>query len=69
MGLKEIAIGGIYFSPLLFYALFGLLLAMLLRTFLHRLVGHRDLLFGAWFDVSLFVTAVAGIAFLFSAAD
>lgn len=69
MGLKEIAVGGIYFSPLLLYAILGLLLAMLLRTLLHRLAGHRDLWFEAWFDISLFVIAVASVACLFSAVD
>jgi ABC-type antimicrobial peptide transport system permease subunit len=66
MGLKEIAIGGIYFGPLLFYALFGALLAFVLRSLLHRLVGQQILWFEAWFDVALFVIAVAAIAFLFS---
>nr|WP_297461476.1 DUF1656 domain-containing protein [uncultured Halomonas sp.] len=66
MGLREIAFGGIYFSPLLLYAVLGLLLAVLLRTLVYRLVGHRELWFEAWFDVSLLVIIIAAIAFLFS---
>ena len=67
MGLKGIALGGIYFSPLLVYATLGLLLALALRTLLHYLVGHRTLWYEAWFDISLFVIAMAAITFLFSA--
>ncbi|WP_048305732.1 DUF1656 domain-containing protein [Halomonas sp. PR-M31] len=66
MGLREIALGGIYFSPLLLYALLGLLLAGVLRTFLHRWLGPRVLWFEAWFDLALFVIATACVAFLFS---
>nr|WP_299242317.1 DUF1656 domain-containing protein [uncultured Halomonas sp.] len=66
MGLREIALGGIYFSPLLLYALLGVFFAGVLRTFLHRWLGSRVLWFEAWFDLALFVIATAAIAFLFS---
>ncbi|MHB0775849.1 DUF1656 domain-containing protein [Halomonas sp. WWR20] len=66
MELKEIAIGGVYFSPLLLYALLGFCVALVLRTLLYRLLRHNAPWFEAWFDVSLFVIAMAACAFLSS---
>ncbi|WIX32118.1 DUF1656 domain-containing protein [Salinicola sp. JS01] len=66
MGLQEIALGGIYLSPLLIYAIFGLVATLVTRTLLHWLVGHRALWYEAWFDVSLFVIFTAAITFLFT---
>ncbi|MGC3872655.1 DUF1656 domain-containing protein [Halomonas sp. GXIMD04776] len=66
MGLREIALGGIYFSPLLLYALLGACSAAIVRSLLHRWLGQHVLWFEAWFDLALFVIAVAAIAFLFS---
>ena len=66
MGLRGIAIGGIYVSPLLLYAALGFLLALSLRTLLYRLIRHDAPWFEAWFDVSLFIIAMAGCAFFFS---
>lgn len=62
MALKEVALGGIYFSPLLVYALIGLLLAAVLRFALHRLCGTSRLWYEAWLDTSLFVLCTAGAA-------
>lgn len=67
MGLREIAFGGIYLSPMLLYALLGLAFALLIRAVLHRLVGSTRLWFEAWFDTALFVICTATIAFLASA--
>ncbi|ABE60027.1 MULTISPECIES: DUF1656 domain-containing protein [Chromohalobacter] len=66
MGLKEIAIGGIYFSPLLLYALLGFVGALIVRTVLHRIVGQHTPWFEAWFDAALFVIITAIVAFVFS---
>ncbi|WP_110602460.1 DUF1656 domain-containing protein [Salinicola lusitanus] len=66
MGLQEIAVGGIFISPLLIYALFGFIATIVLRSLLHWMVGQRALWYEAWFDVSLFVLFTAGITFLFS---
>ncbi|SEM39752.1 DUF1656 domain-containing protein [Halomonas caseinilytica] len=68
MGLREIAAGGIYLSPMLIYALLGLVCALLIRSILHRLVGSTRLWFEAWFDTALFVICTAAIAYLSSAA-
>ena len=68
MGLREIAIGGLYLSPLLLYALLGLAAALLVRALLHRLLGHARPWFEAWFDTALFVLCTAAVAFLSSAA-
>ncbi|UYG06711.1 DUF1656 domain-containing protein [Halomonas sp. M4R1S46] len=68
MGLREIAIGGLYLSPLLLYALLGLAAALLVRALLHRLLGPTRPWFEAWFDTALFVLCTAAVAFLSSAA-
>ncbi|MDT8896005.1 DUF1656 domain-containing protein [Halomonas sp. I1] len=67
MGLREIAFGGIYFSPMLLYALLGLFATLVIRAILHRLVGSARLWFEAWFDTALFFICTASIAFLASA--
>jgi len=64
MALKEYALGGIYFSPLLLYAVLGALGALILRSLLHRLVGSSRLWFEAWLDASLFVLCTAAVAWL-----
>ncbi|WP_458526061.1 DUF1656 domain-containing protein [Onishia taeanensis] len=69
MALQEIALGGIYISPLLLYALLGFLGALLIRTLLHRLVGSRVFWYEAWFDAALFVIITVAIAFLSSSAS
>lgn len=66
MGLQEIAVGGIFFSPLLLYAIFGFIATVVTRWLLHWVIGQRALWYEAWFDVSLFVLFTAGITFLFS---
>ena len=66
MGLQEIAIGGIFLSPLLLYAIFGFVATIVVRWLLHWMIGQRALWYEAWFDVSLFVLFTAGITFLFS---
>lgn len=66
MGLQEIAFGGIYLSPLLIYALLGLVATLVIRTLLHWVVGHYELWYEAWFDVSLFVILTAAVTFVFT---
>jgi len=66
MGLQEIAVGGIFLSPLLIYAFFGFIATIALRSLLHWVIGQQALWYEAWFDVSLFVLFTAGITFLFS---
>ncbi|MCK2184317.1 DUF1656 domain-containing protein [Halomonas getboli] len=67
MGLREIAVGGLYLSPLLLYALLGFGATLLIRAALYRLLGANRLWFEAWFDTSLFVICTAVIAYLSSA--
>ncbi|MDT8880287.1 DUF1656 domain-containing protein [Halomonas saccharevitans] len=69
MGLQEIALGGIYLSPLLAYALLGLLVALILRALLYRLPGTSRPWFEAWFDTALFVICTAAIAYLAAFTD
>jgi len=69
MGLREIAVGGIYFSPLLLYALLGFVCAVVTRNLLHRFLGQQVLWYEAWFDAALFVIITAAIAFMFSLAN
>ncbi|MBZ9559831.1 MULTISPECIES: DUF1656 domain-containing protein [Modicisalibacter] len=69
MGLREIAVGGIYLSPLLLYALLGFLCAVAVRTLLHRFMSQQVLWYEAWFDAALFVILTAAIAFMFSFAN
>ncbi len=66
MGLQEIAIGGIFISPLLVYALMGLIATFIVRSLLQRVVGHVALWYEAWFDISLFIILTATITFLFA---
>lgn len=68
MDLKEIALGGIYVSPLLLYALLGSVGTLIVRTLLHRLVGSRVFWYEAWFDAALFVIITAAIAYVSSSA-
>lgn len=69
MGLREIAFGGILLSPMLLYALLGMIGALLIRTVLHRVVGSRQLWFEAWFDTALFVICTAASAYLATALE
>ncbi|MBY5928142.1 MULTISPECIES: DUF1656 domain-containing protein [Halomonas] len=64
MALKEVALGGIYFSPLLVYAILGLLMAATLRWLLHRWLGSSRYWHEAWLDTSLFVICTAAFAWL-----
>ncbi|WP_136066636.1 DUF1656 domain-containing protein [Modicisalibacter radicis] len=66
MGLKEIALGGIYLSPLLGYALIGFISAVVIRSCLHRFLRQQILWYEAWFDAALFILLTALAAFLFS---
>lgn len=66
MGLQEIAVGGIFLSPLLLFAILGFIATFVTRMLLHWLVGQRALWYEAWFDISLFVLFTAGATFLFS---
>lgn len=63
MGLQEIAVGGIFLSPLLIYALLGFAATLVIRTLLHWAVGHYKLWYEAWFDISLFIILTAAITF------
>ncbi|GEK73783.1 MULTISPECIES: DUF1656 domain-containing protein [Halomonas] len=67
MGLREIAVGGLYLSPLLVYALLGFGATLLIRAGLYRLLGANRLWYEAWFDTALFVIFTAVIAYLSSA--
>lgn len=67
MSLREIAIGGIYFSPLLIYAAVGLVTTLLVRALLHHLLGSGRLWYQAWFDSALLVITTAAVAFACSA--
>ncbi|QEM82748.1 MULTISPECIES: DUF1656 domain-containing protein [Halomonas] len=62
MALKEYALGGIYYSPLLLYALVGLTATIIIRFLVHRLLGSRRLWYQAWVDASLFVLCTAATA-------
>lgn len=64
MGLREIAIGGVFISPLLVYVLIGFSITVCLRLLLHHLTGYGALWQEAWFDTALFVIATAGTAYL-----
>ncbi|MEL7965058.1 DUF1656 domain-containing protein [Vreelandella neptunia] len=43
MGLHEIAVGGIFLSPLLIYALIGFVATLTIRSLLHWVVGEYAL--------------------------
>ncbi|NWN82939.1 MAG: DUF1656 domain-containing protein [Halomonas sp.] len=64
MPLREVAIGGLYLSPLLLYALAGFGATLLIRSLLFKVLGANRLWFEAWFDVSLFVICTAAAAYL-----
>ncbi|EKF75097.1 hypothetical protein A11A3_05374 [Alcanivorax hongdengensis A-11-3] len=55
MWLREMTLGGLLFSPLLAFALVGLVLTGLTRLAIHRLNGQQWLWKDAWFYVALFV--------------
>lgn len=64
MALREYALGGIYFSPLLLYLTVGILVALVLRFVLYRLLGSSRLWYEAWLDASLVVLCTAVVAWL-----
>lgn len=64
MGLREIGIGGIFISPLIFYALIGFIITVCVRLLLHRLTGYGAVWQQAWFNTALFVIATAGTAYV-----
>lgn len=66
MGLQEIAVGGIYLSPLLIYALIGFIATLTIRSLLHWVAGNYVLWYEAWFDISLFVILTAATTFIFT---
>lgn len=66
MGLQEIALGGIYLSPLLVYALIAFIGTLVIRSLLHWVVGEYALWYEAWFDISLFIIFTAATTFLFT---
>ncbi len=61
MGLREWALGGVFVSPLLAYALLALLLTGLLRKALQRVGLTRWIWHEALFDSALYVCVLAGI--------
>lgn len=63
MGLRDIALGGVYFPPLLGYAALGFVMALSIRALLYRLPGTSRPWFEAWFDTALFVICTAVIAY------
>ena len=62
MGLQEIAVGGIYLSPLLIYALMAFIGTLVIRSLLHWVVGEYAL----WYEAWLFVILMAATTFLFT---
>lgn len=64
MALREYALGGVYFSPLLLYLMAGIVVALVLRFVLYRLLGSSRLWYEAWLDTSLVVLCTAVIAWL-----
>lgn len=69
MGLREIAIGGLFISPLLVYVLIGFIATVCLRLLVHHLTGYGALWQEAWFDTALFVMATAGTVYLGASAS
>ncbi|WP_263145468.1 DUF1656 domain-containing protein [Pseudomonas sp. RIT-PI-AD] len=65
MGLREWALGGVFVSPLLLYALLALLLTGLLRVALHKSGLGRWIWHEALFDFALYVCALAGVTAAF----
>ncbi|TDO09892.1 MULTISPECIES: DUF1656 domain-containing protein [Halomonas] len=65
---REIAVGGIYLSPMLLYVLIGFCATLLIRAMLYRLLGANRLWFEAWFDTALMVICTAAVAYLTSLA-
>ncbi|ODC02515.1 hypothetical protein BFW38_02090 [Terasakiispira papahanaumokuakeensis] len=66
MGLQEIAVGGIFLSPMLIFALMGFVAAVIVRWGLHRFLRRRVWWHEAWFDASLFIVLTAASAFALS---
>lgn len=66
MGLQEIAVGGIFLSPMLIFAFMGFVAALLVRWGLHRFLRQRVWWHEAWFDASLFIVLTAASAFALS---
>lgn len=66
MGLQEIAVGGIFLSPMLMFALMGFVAALIVRWGLHRFLRQRVWWHEAWFDASLFIVLTAASAFALS---
>ncbi|WP_106478694.1 DUF1656 domain-containing protein [Phytohalomonas tamaricis] len=64
MPLRELAWGGVYFSPLLLCALISFVLAAIVRTLLYKTPVGRLIWQEAWFDVALFVCILALVVFL-----
>lgn len=63
--LEELALGGLFFSPIVIYAPIALILAMLTRFTLHKLNLHQKIWKVEWFEVSLFVCYLALVVRIF----
>lgn len=59
MLLREIAVGGLLFSPLIIFILISALLTIGTRYLIHSLTLTGWIWRGAWFDVSLFFCFLA----------
>ncbi|SDI17082.1 DUF1656 domain-containing protein [Pseudomonas panipatensis] len=69
MGLSEWALGGVYLSPMFLYGLAALGLTIGLRLLLQLTPLARWIWHEALFDCALFVLLLAGVTWLFSAAN
>ncbi|TRX75798.1 DUF1656 domain-containing protein [Pseudomonas mangiferae] len=65
MGLREWALGGVFVSPLLVYALLALLVTGLLRLLLQRVGLTRWIWHEALFDSALYVCVLAAVTAAF----
>ncbi|WP_027351605.1 DUF1656 domain-containing protein [Halotalea alkalilenta] len=64
MYLRELSWGGVFFSPMLFYAFVSLVLAAVIRALVHKSPFGRLIWQEAWFDVALFVCLLAGVTYV-----
>lgn len=63
MYLRELAWGGVFFSPMLLYVLISLVLAVLIRVLVYKSPLGRFILQEAWFDVTLFLCILVAVTY------
>ncbi|MGJ8525417.1 hypothetical protein LMG33818_001145 [Halomonadaceae bacterium LMG 33818] len=64
MYLHELSWNGVYFSPMIVYAIISLVISLALRILIYKLPIGRFILQEAWFDVALFMCVLVGINYL-----